>query len=101
MSTEELKNTENISREVITKNDAVFTQESSLAVAKDVQGLRAIFEEVPSCNIFCLKRGSSRNLFANEILKSLAHFWLNSRFFLNVSYIKSADNPADFYTSYF
>ena len=55
MSTEELKNTENISREVITKNDAVFTQESSLAVAKDVQGLRAIFEEVPSCNVlrFC------------------------------------------------
>ena len=50
---------------------------------------------------FCLKRGSSRNLFANEILKSLAHFWLNSQFFLNVLYIKSADNPADFYTRYF
>ena len=50
--------------------------------------------------LFCLKRGSSRNLFANEILKSLAYFWLNSPFFLNVSYIKSADNPADFYTRY-
>ena len=34
--------------------------------------------------LFCLKRGSSRNLFANEILKSLAHFWLNSPFFLNI-----------------
>ena len=41
--------------------------------------------------LFCLKRGSSRNLFANEILKSLAHFWLNSPFFLNISYTKSAD----------
>ena len=48
--------------------------------------------------LFCLERGSSHNLFANEILKSLAYFWLNSPFFLNVSYIKSADNPADFYT---
>ena len=42
--------------------------------------------------LFCIKKGSSRNLFANEILKSLAHFWLTSPFFLNVSYIKSADN---------
>ena len=50
--------------------------------------------------LFCLKRGSSRNLFANEILKSLAYFRLNSPFFLNVSYIKAADNPADFYTRY-
>ena len=37
--------------------------------------------------LFCLKRGSSRNLFANKILKSLAYFWINSLFFLNVSYI--------------
>ena len=37
--------------------------------------------------LFCLKRGSSRNLFANEILKNLAYFWLNSPIFLNVSYI--------------
>ena len=51
--------------------------------------------------LFCLKRGSSRNLFANEILKYLAYLWLNSPFFLNVSYIKSAVNPADFYTRYF
>ena len=50
--------------------------------------------------LFCLRRGSSRNLFANEILKSLAYFWLNSPFFLNVLYIKSADNPADLYTCY-
>ena len=51
--------------------------------------------------LFCLKRGSSHNLFANEILKNLAYFCLNSPFFLNVSYIKSADNPADFYTHHF
>ena len=51
--------------------------------------------------LFCLKRGSSRNLFANEILKSLAHFWLNLPFFLDISYVKSAENPAGFYTRYF
>ena len=51
--------------------------------------------------LFCLKRGSPHNLLANEILKNLAYLWLNSPFFLNVSYIKSADNPADFYTRYF
>ena len=39
--------------------------------------------------LFCLKRGSSRNLFANEILKYLAYLWSNLPFFLNVSYIKS------------
>ena len=44
---------------------------------------------------------SSRNLFANKVLKSLADFWLNSQFFLNILYIKSADNPTDFYTRYF
>ena len=51
--------------------------------------------------LFCLRRGSSRNLFANEILKSLVYYWLNSPFFLNVSFLKSADNPADFYIRYF
>ena len=51
--------------------------------------------------LFCLKRGLSRNLFANEILKYLAYLWLNSPFFLNVLYIKSAVIPADFYTRYF
>ena len=51
--------------------------------------------------LFCIKRGSSRNLFANEILENLAYLWSNSPFFLNVSDIKSVDNPADFYTRYF
>ena len=31
--------------------------------------------------LFCLKRGSSRNLFGNKLLKSLVYFWLNSPFF--------------------
>lgn len=51
--------------------------------------------------LFCLKRGSSRNLVANEFLKNLAYLWLKSPFFLTISYIKSADNPADFYTRHF
>ena len=51
--------------------------------------------------LFCLKRCSSRNLVANEFLKNLAYLWLRSPFFLDVSYIKSADNPDDFYTRNF
>ena len=46
MKTEELKETEIITRNMVNDNLTVFATESSLAVAKDVQGLRAIFEEV-------------------------------------------------------
>ena len=46
MKTEELKKTELITRNLVKENHPVFATESALAVAKDVQGLRAIFEEV-------------------------------------------------------
>eukprot|EP00795_Rhopilema_esculentum_P001457 gene1457-15882_t len=46
MKTAELKDTEEITRGMVKENFDVFATESSLAVAKDVQGLRAIFEEV-------------------------------------------------------
>ena len=46
MKTLELKETESITRNLVTDNLNVFAKESPLAVAKDVQGLRAIFEEV-------------------------------------------------------
>ena len=45
--------------------------------------------------LFCFITGSSRNLFADEILKNLSDLWLTSPVFLHFSYIKSADNPAD------
>ena len=46
MTTEQLKNTENIVRGLIEKKQAVYATVSPLAVAKDIQGLRAIFDEV-------------------------------------------------------
>lgn len=48
MKTGELKEAEIITRDVVKSNLNVFATESPLAVAKDVQGLRAIFEEVCS-----------------------------------------------------
>ncbi len=46
MKTEEIKNAEFITRDLVTKNQPIYSTESSLATAKEIQGLRAIFEEV-------------------------------------------------------
>lgn len=46
MTTEQLKNTEQTSNEIVSRREAVYATEAALAAAKDVQGLRAIFEEV-------------------------------------------------------
>lgn len=40
-----MKQTEKIANEMIAKNEEVFAKESGLAVAKAIQGLRAVFEE--------------------------------------------------------
>ncbi|KAJ7374691.1 Alanine--tRNA ligase, cytoplasmic [Desmophyllum pertusum] len=46
LTTEQVKNTELTSQDIVSRNMDVFAKESSLAMAKDIQGLRAIFEEV-------------------------------------------------------
>lgn len=46
MTIEQIKNTELTSQDIVSKNMAVFAKEVPLALAKDIQGLRAIFEEV-------------------------------------------------------
>jgi len=46
LTTEQVKQTEQIMQEVVAKKQKVFADESSLAKAKDIQGLRAIFDEV-------------------------------------------------------
>ena len=46
MTTEQIKNTELTSQDIVSRNLAVFAKEVPLAMAKDIQGLRAIFEEV-------------------------------------------------------
>ena len=42
---DQVKQTERIANEMIAKNEEVYAKESALAVAKAVQGLRAVFEE--------------------------------------------------------
>jgi len=46
MTMDQVKQTEDIMHEVVAKKQTVFAEESSLARAKDIQGLRAIFDEV-------------------------------------------------------
>ena len=46
MTTEQIKNAELTSQDIVSRNMPVFAKEVSLAMAKDIQGLRAIFEEV-------------------------------------------------------
>ena len=46
MTTEQIKNTELTSQDIVSKNMAVFAKEVPLALGKNIQGLRAIFEEV-------------------------------------------------------
>jgi len=45
LTVDQVKQTERIANEMIAKNEEVFAKESALAVAKSVQGLRAVFEE--------------------------------------------------------
>ncbi|CAG2101718.1 unnamed protein product [Medioppia subpectinata] len=45
MSASQVKQTESIAQQMIAKNEEVFAKDSSLASAKAVQGLRAVFDE--------------------------------------------------------
>ena len=46
MTTEQLENAENIARGIIQQKQAVHAKVTALSVAKEIQGLRAIFDEV-------------------------------------------------------
>ncbi|XP_020285640.1 alanine--tRNA ligase, cytoplasmic isoform X2 [Pseudomyrmex gracilis] len=45
MTTEQVENTENITNDMIKENKKIYAKESNLALAKTIQGLRAMFEE--------------------------------------------------------
>ncbi|XP_062502004.1 alanine--tRNA ligase, cytoplasmic-like [Corticium candelabrum] len=45
MTTEQMKNSENIVGDFVSKDSVVYAREAPLPVAKEIQGLRAIFEE--------------------------------------------------------
>jgi alanyl-tRNA synthetase len=46
MNSKQIKDCEVICKDIVDKKISVFASESSLAAAKDIQGLRAIFDEV-------------------------------------------------------
>ncbi len=52
MSTEQMRQTEELVQAEIAAKKPVFTQTAALAVAKSVEGLRAVFEEVSKPPIF-------------------------------------------------
>lgn len=45
MTTDQVKNTEDITNEMVKGNEKIYAKESNLALAKTIQGLRAMFEE--------------------------------------------------------
>lgn len=59
MTTEQVKNTELTSQDIVSRNMTVFAQEVALALAKDIQGIRAIFEEVYPDPVRVVSIGSS------------------------------------------
>lgn len=46
MSTEQIKNCEETVMEIINANKPVYAKETALSLAKEIQGLRAVFDEV-------------------------------------------------------
>lgn len=51
MSSQEVKATEQTVIEIINGDNAVYAKESSLPVAKEIKGIRAIFDEVGLCQL--------------------------------------------------
>jgi len=45
MTRGQLRDTEELANNMITKNKKIYAKESNLAIAKTIQGLRAMFEE--------------------------------------------------------
>ena len=73
MTTEQIKNTEMTSQDIVSRNMDVYAKESSLAMAKDIQGLRAIFEEVGTdllkkCGIHEFDTEPSKLVKKNDVL---------------------------------
>lgn len=61
MSSKQIKNCERICKEIVDQKMNVFASESSLATAKDIQGLRAIFDEVYPDPVRVLSIGAPLN----------------------------------------
>jgi alanyl-tRNA synthetase len=46
MTSDQIKNSESIVADFVNKDSTVYAKEAPLPIAKEIQGLRAIFEEV-------------------------------------------------------
>ena len=52
MSVKEVKAAEEIVNNMVQKNELVYAKETSLATAKSIQGLRAVFDEVSTTILY-------------------------------------------------
>ena len=77
--------------------------------AEFLASLYRIYSQLPFFNNVCLigddagvlyslQKGSSRNLISNCFLQNLADLWRKYPFYLNLQYIPSNSNSADFFT---
>ena len=80
--------------------------------AEFLASLYGIYSHLPFSNNVCLigdntgvlyslQKGSSRNLISNCFLQNLAHLWRKYPFYLNLRYVPSSSNPADFFTRHY
>lgn len=77
MTTEQIKNTELTSQDIVSRNMPVFAKEVPLALAKDIQGLRAIFEEVSIISynlVWCFRENHRGFWTAEEKSRSRTYF---------------------------
>lgn len=56
MTTEQVKQAEEIANEMIEKKGKVYAKDTPLAQAKSIQGLRAVFDEVSTVVAFKFRR---------------------------------------------
>jgi hypothetical protein len=67
MNTKQIKECEEICKNIVNKKMSVFASNSSLAAAKDIQGLRAIFDEVSGCYNCCYLKNSGYIVIDSEL----------------------------------
>ena len=80
MSCKQLKLCEETVLEIIKANHAVYAKETPLSIAKEIQGLRAVFDEVncafSCCSILILK-GNFSEIFI-KLMQSIMHLSSNA-----------------------
>ena len=72
MSSKEVKATEETIQEIIGGDNTVYAKESALSLAKDIKGIRAIFDEVMLSAAASKGHCANKIITNNKLLTSLA-----------------------------